>query len=354
MIIIFTSLVFLSGCMNAKPKILDDINLATAVGFDYVDTEKFRATWVAPTYMPDKTIVDESYTAISTLSKEVRAKINQQSEKQVLSGKFEVALYSKKIAQKDISKLIDTLQRDPSIGANVNLAVVDGTANELLTKQLGNSDKGIYLSNLFEQNIKHGLLPKTNLQLFLYAFYSEGRDPILPFIKALDGKVDIKGIALFSKGKYVSHLKKEQVFAFNMMLNRKSNSESFAVKLEKKQYASLFNITSKRKYEIQKPMANAPITIKLKVQAILREYSGGKADKAKIKEIEKAMEKDIEKEANRMIEKFQKLKIDPLGIGEQVRTRTRKWDMKKFEKQYPTLPIRVKAKVKVIETGVIE
>jgi spore germination protein len=352
-LVIFSTMV-LSGCMNAKPKILDDLTLATAVGYDYVDKKKFRSTWVAPTYMPDKTIVDESYTATSTLSKEVRAKINQKAEKQILSGKFEVALYSKKLAQNDISNLIDTLQRDPSIGANVFLAVVDGTTHELLVKQSGNSDKGIYLSNLFEQNIKLGSLPKTNLQLFLYAFYAEGRDPILPQIKALDGKVDINGIALFNKGKYVGLIKKEQIFAFNLMHERKSNSESFAVDIGKKEYASLFNITSKRTYDIPKPMTTAPITIKIKVEAILREYSGGNVDKAMIKKIEKAMKKDIEEKANRMIKKFQKLKIDPLGVGEQVRTRTRKWDMKKFDKQYPTLPIKVEAKVKVIETGVIE
>jgi spore germination protein len=55
-----------------------------------------------------------------------------------------------------------------------------------------------------------------------------------------------------------------------------------------------------------------------------------------------------------MIQQFQEKGIDPLGIGEEVRTRTRKWDQKKWKELYPDIKITVQAKVKIMESGVIE
>ncbi|WP_108672092.1 Ger(x)C family spore germination protein [Peribacillus acanthi] len=354
LILLSTTGLFLSGCMNIQPKILDDVNLATAVGYDYVDDKTFKATAVTPRYLPDKKIVNETFTSVSTLSKEIRGNINQQTEKPMVSGKIEVVLYSEKIAKKDITKIIDNLQRDPSIGSNVNLAVVEGKAEKALVQQFGNMDKGIFISNLIVQNIENGFLPKTNLHLFLYAYYSEGMDPFLPLIKPVGNRVSIEGMAFFDKGKYVYHTKPEQNFAFTMLASRNSRSEAFKVKVGKEEYASLYNISAKRTFDIHKPMSTEEIIINLKVDAILREFSSGTEGKPVIKEIEKAMIKEIEKQSNKLIKKFQSLGIDPIGIGNQVRTRTRDWDKKEWDKIYPTIKIKTKVKVNVLETGVIE
>jgi spore germination protein len=66
------------------------------------------------------------------------------------------------------------------------------------------------------------------------------------------------------------------------------------------------------------------------------------------------MEQDIKEQAEIMIKKFQVLKVDPLGLGEQVRSRTRNWDEKKWNNMYPTIHVKVKLDVEIIESGVVE
>ncbi|WP_078411455.1 Ger(x)C family spore germination protein [Priestia abyssalis] len=350
------ALMVLSGCMNIEKKILDDVQITTAVGYDAVDKNTIKATVVTPSYQPDKTVKNETFIAVSQLSKEVREKIDRQSDKPFVSGKLEITLYSKELAKEGLIQILDTLQRDPAIGSNLYLAVVEGSTKELLMKQYGNLDNGIYLSNLIDQNIKHGMLPETNLHEFLHAYYSEGADPFLPLLEAKGGKVNIKGIALFDKDKYVDQLESEAAFVFKTMLEKFSNEASFNINLseEKEEYASVYNISAKRDYKISKPATNPDITIHVKIDAILREFSGERVDKKILQKIERKMTEKIEGKANEMMKEFQKFGIDPLGIGEQIRTRTRTWDKKKWEEIYPDIPIKVKVKVDVTESGVIE
>jgi spore germination protein len=350
------SLLLLAGCMNIEKSILDDVQIATAVGYDAIDESTIEATVVFPNYQPDKTVKNETFQAVSQLSKEVREKIDRQSEKPFVSGKLEITLYGKELAEQGLIKILDTLQRDPAVGSKLYLAVVEGSTKELLMKQYGNLDNGIYLSNLIDQNIKQGLLPETNLHEFFHAYYSEGGDPVLPLLEEKGGKVNIKGIALFDRDQYVDYLGENESFVFKTMLEKFSNEASFNVSLnkEKKEYASVYNISAKRKYEISNASARPNIMIHVEIDAILREFSGDRVDQKVIERIEKSMKAKVEKTANEMIKKFQELQIDPLGIGEQVRTRTRKWDKKKWEEMYPDLPIKIDMKVKVTESGVIE
>ncbi|MFY0781349.1 Ger(x)C family spore germination protein [Peribacillus simplex] len=345
----------LSGCMGVERKVLDEINLSTAGGYDYVDETHFEATAVTPLYYPDKTIKNITYSSKSLLSKDVRDKMNQQSERPIFSGKLEVVLFDKKLAKQGIYRLVDTLIRDSSIGTTLNLAIVEGSTKDVLSKQFGNIDKGIYLSKMIEQNVEKGMLPKTNLHLFLYAYYSEGMDPFLPMIKALNGKVYIKGNAMFnSKGEYVYQTKRSENVIFKMLFEDTTSKEGFSTKIEGKEYASVDNIKTKRSYNISMPMTNTPITINLEINSILREYTGKEVDPKMIKLIEDKMSKDVKKRSENLVRNFQKLHVDPLGIGEQVRTRTRSWDKKKWDEMYTSIPINVEAKVKILESGVVE
>ncbi|MFS0599840.1 Ger(x)C family spore germination protein [Peribacillus frigoritolerans] len=345
----------LSGCMGVDSKVLDEINLATAIGYDYVDKTHFEAIAVTPLYYPDKTIKNITYSSKSSLSKDVRDEMNQQSERPIFSGKLEVVLYEKRLAKQGIFYLIDTLIRDPSIGTTLKLGIVEGSSKDVLSPQFGNIDKGIYLSNTIEQNIKTGMLPRTNLHLFLYAYYSEGMDPFLPIVKALDGKVYIKGNAMFnSKGEYVYQTTSRENVIFKMLYENTTSKEGFSTKIEGREFASVNNIKTKRSYKISKPMTDTPITIDLEIKAILREYTGDEVTPKMIKIIEDKMSKDVKERSEKLVRNFQKLHVDPLGIGEQVRTRTRSWDKKKWDEIYTSIPINVNAKVEILESGVVE
>ncbi|KMJ57508.1 hypothetical protein AB685_16000 [Bacillus sp. LL01] len=361
-IILVMMLTFLSGCLNQK--ILDDVQLATATGFELgEDGKKLEATAVVPVYKPDLTVENRTYTSSSELSKVMRDKLNRQSHKPFVSGKIEVALFSKELAEKGIFEVLDTFRRDPSTGAKMHLAVIEGDMKKHLKIQYGETDNGMYLSDLIEHNIESGILPKTNLHLFTKDYREEGKDPILPYLKLKEETVDIIGIALFKEDKFIDHIKGEDSYIF-MFLNEKFTSDAtLTVQLEgedeatdaeeEEDFASVFHIKSNRSFEVKNIKTNPTVTLTVKTEAIIQEYSGDDLTKEKIKEIEKKVEEDIIKKGEVMISRFQEMNIDPLGIGMQFKHRTRDWNKEKWNETYPTIPVHIEAKIEIVEAGVI-
>jgi hypothetical protein len=48
---------------------------------------------------------------------------------------------------------------------------------------------------------------------------------------------------------------------------------------------------------------------------------------------------------------FKENEVDPLGIGNIVRTKDRTWEEESFYEQYPTLPIHVNVNIQIIHSG---
>ncbi len=53
-----------------------------------------------------------------------------------------------------------------------------------------------------------------------------------------------------------------------------------------------------------------------------------------------------------MIETFKELNIDPLGFGDQARSRLRSWNNTKWEDQYPNIEVTIQPNVTISETGI--
>ncbi|WP_066072887.1 Ger(x)C family spore germination protein [Neobacillus soli] len=350
-VIIIISSAYLFG--RVQRQILDDINMTSAIGYDYVDKDTVKATAVLPVYKPDQSVGNRTITASDELSKKTLSKINRQAARQVVNGKTEVALYSKKVAKQGIGGLVDSLQRDPSISERMMIVVVDGEANELLNKKYGDRDTGVYLSMLIEQNMKAGLVPKTNLHQFLNDYNSELKDPFLPLIEQKNEDIYFKGIALFKDDHYVKSLRQDQQFIFQA-LSENLRLGTYKLRLKNNEYAAIENINTKNSYRVQNVKGIPEINIHVKVKGIIREYTGRKTDEKEINLIRKQVEKDLEHQAAAMIRTFQRLKIDPLGFGEQVRSRTRNFNDRKWLEHYSDVKISVRAKVSIIEKGVVD
>ncbi|GGB40223.1 Ger(x)C family spore germination protein [Fictibacillus barbaricus] len=341
---------------RVEKEILDELEIATSAGFDYKGDQKVEATAVFPRINPDKTITNETLSTTANLSKEALREINQKSHKPIENGKLEVAVYNEKLARHGIEDFIDTFHRDPSIGSRLILAVVDGSSKKILEKSYGEFDTGTYLQKLLEHNMAHGIIPTSNFHLFLSAFYARGMDPILPLLELNGNNINIKGLALFKGPKMVMELTEEKLFTFKSLyeelrlagvkLKTKENNET--------EYFSIQAINSKKKFKITNVYTDPEINIHLKVTGSIREYSGENVDATTIKKAEKLLKKKISKESAEMIKRFQKKRIDPLGLGEQVRSRTRHWDEKKWEEQYKNAKINVKVEVIITEIGVVD
>jgi spore germination protein len=352
-ILLLAAIPLISGCVNQE--ILDDVQLATAVGYNLTEEGNLEITAVVPVYLPDKSIKNETFTATSKLSKETRDKLNKKSPKPFVSGKIEVALYTEKVARIGIIDILDTFQRDPSTGANIYLAVVEGDLKKQLNSQYGDIDNGTYLSDLIEQNIEQGMLPKTNLHQFTKLYYAEGRDPALPYLKLEGKEASIKGVALFKGDKYVDYIKDDDTVILKVLRETFANRAAFSVELDNEgTFASVYNITSNRQIDIKNAMTDPSVTITVNTEAIIREYSGKEElTPEMIKSIEKKMEEDLERRTAEMVKKFQELNIDPIGIGNHVKHQDKSWDKAKWNDLYPQAKIKIDVNVKISESGVI-
>jgi spore germination protein len=344
--------VILTGCV--KKEVLDDISLIEGIGFDYVDHKTILGTVLIPVYLKDEAPKDNTFSAKSVVQKKILQDIQRQAADPIVTGSLEVVLFGESLAKKEgILELIDAFQRDPGVGSGLYLAVVDGEAKELLKGSYGIRGNATYISNLIEQNNKREDLPKTNLQRFLSDFYQEGKTPYIPQLKKVGkNQVEINGISLFKHGKMVDLIKPNKMFFFKLLVDKYSEGMQ-RVEIDSG-LASVRSIRSTHNFELTK-REPVEITIHLKVNGIIEEFTGQDLTPKAIQQLQTKFEKDINKNCLTLIQQFQEKEIDPVGLGHFVKTQTRNFDFKKWsEDQSKDLVVKIKTDVEIKESGVIE
>lgn len=347
------AILFLSGCVENS--IVDDIQMVTVIGYEKTEDGNVKGVAVAPQFQADGTVQNSVFVEEAQISKEIRSQYNSESPKPMVSGKLQLAIYSRKLAESDgIMELTDTLQRDPSIGSRAYLAISNSDPEEILRTNFGNVDTGHFIHSILEHNSKYGMLPKTNLHNFFYYYFSEGNDPFLPLIELQDNKVKVTGLALLKGDKMVMELPAEDLFTFKILYENFSSNDSFTTDLGGGARASIYNIASKRDIDLKKIKKNE-LTINGEILGVIKEYTGERLNSEVIDKIEKDMEEEVERKGRKMIKEFQEQGIDPLGLGNAVRSVTRgKFDHNEWKDRYPDLSIKFNMNVIITESGVIE
>jgi spore germination protein len=340
----------LSGCVQKR--VLDDISIITGMGYDLKKDGKIEGIATIPNYLPDKSVKNINYSAISTKTREIILQMQRQSSDPLVTGSIEVVLFGEKIAQKGVIDIVDLLQRDSTIGERLFLGVVEGNAGDILKQDLGIRGNAAYISNLFQNNIDAFDLPKTNLHLFLFDFFQEGKDPYLPKIKKIGKKkLMIDGVSILKDDKLVYTVPRTKMFFFKLLADKYSQGY-YKVHVNGNQ-AAIHDVRSKHKFELSKKKPTE-ITVHIKIKGGIRAYSGRKINKQVVNQIEKNLEKLVNKESLRLIDQFKDIGVDPLGFGHFVKTKTRNFDFKRWEADYANLKVKVVTEATLVEAGVIE
>lgn len=357
LLIMLICLVGLTGC--AEPKVIDDIRLVQALGFDYYNEKNILGTLATPIYahtggsgqVEAKT---DSFSVIGHRGRALDTLLESRSEHPLQLGKLMVILYGKEVSQEGIYQFIDILNRNPDVGRTISLAVVDGKAEDVLNGHYQSDPLvSIYLSDLIHHNTRLNF-PKSNLHEFLYSYYGEGMDPFLPLLKKKQQHVEIEGIALFDNDRYVDYIPFNKAFPFKMLFES-FRGGSFSVPMDKNHFMSIMNIDSSVHYKVSFNRAGEPIvTIQVKEKGFLRATSAKISPKDNLDLIQRQMKKTLEKEGNAIIKKIQKLNVDPLRIGDRVRTYDRNWTKEKWVDIYPHITIHLNVDVNLAQTGIIE
>jgi spore germination protein len=345
-------MLFLAGCVEKE--IVDEVNLIDGIGFDYSEKNRIRCTVTFPVYLRDQPPKNKSFTAESVTKITVLQEIQRQTADPIVTGNLEVALFGKQLAEKEgILDLIDPFQRDPGVGTTLYMAIVDGEAKEVLEGTYGITGTANHISKMIEHNIKTEELPKTNLQIFLSNFYQKGKTPYMPQIKKIaKDKVKINGICLIKNGKVVDFVSTQNLFFFRLLTDKFShgmhrvNIDKGEAVIRSIRSSHDFTLTRRDPYEI---------TIHIKVNGIINEFTGNTLTAKTISKLEEQFEKKINAECLALINKFQAKEVDPIGFGKFVRTQTRNFDVNRWwNSQYKNMTVKIKSEVKITEGGVIK
>ncbi|TYS91692.1 Ger(x)C family spore germination protein [Rossellomorea aquimaris] len=364
---------FLSSCVETR--YLEKLGLITAVGYDQADDEKITGTMVLYQFNPAMQDVEKVLISKSKTSKGIRLSQNLETDHKLVSGQLRITVYGRELAEKGISHLVDTLERDSSIGNMVYLTIADTTAEEILNYQMTErpSNMGTYLYNLVRQNVESETLVSPTLQEFITDYGSVGKDPILPLLKASDGKVGVDGFALFTRDKFIKEIKKDKIFFIrSLMEDYNAGSVEVELPLEKfepyltsphlrqekdKVYIMIDSIKSSHKIKTEKK-ATPSFEVKLKIESRLLEMSEEMklSDPKALRLLEDEIGDYIEKNIKEMILMLQEQGTDPIGFGMEYKSIRGHEDLsrEKWDKLYKDASFHVKVENKIIRTGVID
>ncbi|WP_409298564.1 Ger(x)C family spore germination protein [Peribacillus sp. SCS-26] len=348
-------MILLIGGHTLEPVILEDVQLVSIYGYDYVDKKTIKGVISSPIIpmvenTPPK---NEIFASKGHTSKNTRQKLQAESPEPLVTGRLNTLLYNKKIAKNGILSLITTMGRDPALGRATAMAIVEGEVEDLLEYDYKVTDTSAkYVEELLSHNSKD-VIPKTNIHSFLDHYYLRGQDPFLPLIKKEKDRIRIKGIALFYDDRYVGYIPYKECFVFKLLYENFNNG-MYEFKQDGN-YVTVENLFSKNDINITdgngSPKVRIDISIKGKITDAPKLVL---TDKKVVSSVETALEKQIKRQSVQMISRFKKMNIDPLGLGEMARSHTYHFDFQRWKHNYRELPVDINVQVEITQTGTIE
>lgn len=340
----------LTGCMEKE--ILDDVNLVTAGAFDIIDNGQLRGVANINTYLKDQPVEDQLLSQEAELSRDILSDMQKQSTNPLVLGKLQIVLFGESVAKSGVNELVDTLQRDATISERLLLVVTRGEAKGILESDFSPQGASEFLTNLVLHNKNHLDVPKLNLHMFLYQYYSKGQDAYLPILKRKDNIVEIDGLALFDQDKVVGEISNERMFFFKTLADNYTKGSYTLALPASEEKVGIMSISSSRKLKL---LSTEPLKVEISIhlKGFINEYTGEKITLKITKEAEREFEEVIKREALAMIGQFKALKIDPIGIGDEIRSKSRSFSMDEWEDKISELDVEVKANVVISETGVV-
>ncbi|GAB1531334.1 MULTISPECIES: Ger(x)C family spore germination protein [Brevibacillus] len=343
-------IVILAGCSSTR--IVSEVQLIHSLGLDLED-QKIKGAAITHIYGKEKTQIELLETKSSNLFT-ILPDFNAITPSQVELGQLRSVIVGRNYAENGVETLVHTLCRDPAIGFRLQLAVAEPKALTIL-KGMRHMQVPFFISDSVAQNIKTLNMPKTNLHIFLFHLYGEGRDPYLPYFVMHNDRVKLDGVALFRDDKFVHRINSKESFLLKIMVEKaKSGQIPFEVTINNRKESGLLkNLHSHAVFDLNTTKPIPSIMVKLTVNGQIKDYSKWLqlSNPQVLHQMEKELSSYLQKEATSFVKHLQKLGVDPVGFGDFVRSRSASWNYSHFKKIYPQIKIAVTASIKLEQTG---
>ncbi|WP_018922190.1 Ger(x)C family spore germination protein [Salsuginibacillus kocurii] len=357
-------LLVVSGCVETK--VIEESSLIQASAFDKAEDGKIKHTITYPSFIDQG---EESHLRVKMLSavaettQKTSSDMENKSQRTLRIGQLRVVLIGRELAEDGIKTILDTYYRDPMVGNRIYIAVTDEDAEEsvkIATLERGER-AGMYFSDLIKHNVENENMPETNLHLFVFAMFSEGKDPHLPYIGQTGERAEIEGTALFkgAESKMVGKLDMDESFLLQKLkIGPAEGTKQFHVDWgDIDSHVFLEDIHSETRISMDQEAPEPTFTIKITMRGIINDFDE-RLDlgvEGKMEKMEKSMSKQLEEEMKQLLVKLQELEVDPAGFGQQYRQAHKGWDREEFyDEIYPNLQFNFDVEVNVVQSGAVE
>jgi spore germination protein len=345
----------LTAC--ADQKIVNEIILTHVISFDTVRNGIKSSALIAHFNEQGKTEIHVLHTE-SNSSKGALSRLNKRTKAPLERGQLRMMLFGKTKAEKGIEPEIHNLLIDPKISSRLQLGVVDGDASGLL-EFIQKHEEPFFFSDMIEQNMKNGNLPLMNLHESLFNYYGEGRDMFLPYFKKDHGEVIIDGLALFKSDQKITEISMKEAFLLKMLIQNSKNGNyvvPVAGKASTKQDEDsilLRSMHSTANYVVNKVNPIPSISIRLDMETELQDVPDWVDLKSEeqLTQLEKTMGSYFKTEIEKLLSLMKENKVDPVGLGDLVRSRSKEWSAQDFENTYQEIETTVSVQVKIVNNG---
>jgi spore germination protein len=343
--------VCLLGC--TRTRIIDKISIVHVFGFDHAENGGLIGTALYPEYTKSKS--SDQIQALEDIAASgvlFVPKMSEHTSTPIELAKIRVLVFGKDYAEAGIKDMVDRLILTPQLGTNIHIAVSAQSARETLNTF--KKEKSLTLYERIQHNIEGQNLPYTNLHVFLNHFYGEGMDAYVPMLTINENNiVKVDGLGIFKNEKLKLHLNEKETILVSVLTDYKTQA-TYTIDLDKEGRTELlavkgFRSKSKWDWDEKQEKLNLHLHLEWTLTQYPDRFSVEKSED--IVEMKKIIAEKLEKDIEALLTTLKENEVDPLGIGNIVRSKNRVWEEEAFYKKYPSLPINVKVDLQIIHTG---
>lgn len=357
--IFLIGMTLLAGCsLNEKKVPIEGIDMVGILAFDYEDEGNYKLTAA----IPQKSKFADERTQIYTTTTDVvtngMVDIERKTEKKVVLNQLRVILISEEFATSGmVGEVVKHLYRNTQVGNQVLLAIVKGSAEELMKNNYTDKASVInYVSDLLQPSVNLAFNPNTNIHDFMYTQTNPNFDPIIPVIEKKGERLELTGVALF-KGKRMDRILEPKDALYIQALQGKKKLSPFTLTVNGGDTLLLDFIDNSVKIISNKSLNSPKLKIKLQIEGTMSEYKGKRnsfKDPDSMERLEKEAEKDLEKKINKFLLEMKQLEVDPIGLTENVRRHYRgKWDTELTRETIHKMKWDIEVDMSILSTGAL-
>lgn len=349
--LLFACLVALVGC--TRTRIVDKLSIIHVFGFDLNSKGDLNGTVLIPEYTKSKgsnkiEYLEEDADVAALLT----PKMGTHTSTPVELAKTRVLVLGKDYAEVGVRDVVDRILVNPKIGTNIQIVTSTHSAKETLKALKKQGD--LTLADEIKHNMTGQLIPYMNLHIFLNHFYGYGMDPYVPMITiGNNGRIKVDQIGIFKDDKFMLHLNEEQTFLFSVLEDYRTQA-MFEIDLQNgdRQDAIIVQgFRSRNKWDWVKSKQELNLTMNLIWTIVHRPNRYDLGNPQDIASLKKIIAKDIKTDVEDLIKTLQEKGVDPLGIGNIVRSQDKNWNEEAFYELYPSLPVNINVNLEIIHSG---